>query len=217
MGKPLATYKSNDLVAVELYEGIYRIDNLLSEKERLYLLEIADSTSPDGWTMQNYKVLLEQAKYTYGEDDIENINAYIERNKASYWDDKLMEIADKEFCNTINERLSPFFGELYDLIYLQEIQRQYEGVGLDEHVDSGYDERIEFAVVIYVNDDFTGGELYFPEKGIEISPTAGSCLIFDTGADFLHGVRPVGPNGRRYAMAGFAWAKGSLDVWSKDH
>jgi hypothetical protein len=217
MSKPLATYSSEGLEAVEMYQGIYRIENLLQPEDIQYLRTLAESTDQDGWKKQNYKVLYEQAVYVYGEADTESIAQYIERNTSAYWDDKLLEIPDKDFCLKINKRLEPFFGDMYDLMSLEEIQRQYEGVGLGEHVDSEYDKRLEFAVVIYINDDFTGGELYFPTKGIEIKPIAGSCVLFDTGSDFLHGVRKVGPGPGRYAMAGFAWTPGVKGEWLKDH
>jgi hypothetical protein len=217
MSKPLATYSSEGLEAVELYESIYRIENVLQPEDIQYLRTLAESTNQEGWKEQNYKALYEQAAHVYGEEDLENIKDYIERNRSDYWDDKVIDIPDKDFCQKINKRLEPFFSGMYDLNSLEEIQRQYEGVGLDEHVDSEYDKRIQLAVVIYINDDFTGGELYFPTKDIEIKPIAGSCLIFDTGSEFYHGVRKVGPGPGRYAMAGFAWQLGSKESWLKDH
>jgi hypothetical protein len=217
MGKPLARYSSEGLQATELYEGIYEIKNLLDAEDIKYLRTLAETTKQHEWKIQNHKVLHSQAVEKYGPNDLDNIAKYIERNGTAYWDDKLIEIPDKDFCYKINKRLDPFFDGLYDLLYLEEVQRQYEGVGLDEHVDSEYDKRIKLAVVIYINDDFVGGELYFPTKGIEIKPTAGSCLIFDTGEEFLHGVRKVGPGPGRYAMAGFAWEYGTEGTWLDGH
>jgi hypothetical protein len=213
----LATYKSGTLEAVELYKGIYQIDNALQPEDILYLRTLAEGLPQDSWKERNHEVLHSQAVELYGEEAEEDIAAYIERNHSAYWDDKIIKIPDTAFNDKINQRLAPFFEGLYDLAYLEEVQRQYEGVGLDEHVDAEYDSRIKFAVVMYINDDFTGGELYFPLKGIEIKPKAGSCLIFDTGKEFLHGVRKVGPGPGRYAMAGFAWEYGTGEGWIASH
>lgn len=212
----LTTTKSGDLVAVEIHDGIFRIDSVLSTEDMAYLRNLSDTSSDADWRLRNYKVLREQAVGLYGEDE-SLIQGYVERNGSEYWDDKLIEIPDKDFCNKINERLKPFFEGNYDLVYLQEIQRQYAGVGLGEHYDQDYDMRVKRAVVIYVNDDFIGGELYFPDRNYEIRPLAGSCITFPASSDYVHGVREVGVGPQRYAMAGFAWEYGSIDSWVKDH
>lgn len=217
MTLPLATYIFDDLKATELHKGVYQIEHFLKEEEIKYLRTLAETTTSEGWKKRNHDVLRAHAAHVYGEEAEAEIQAYIDRNHTAYWDDKLIQIPDEDFCQRINDRLAPFFDGLYDLPYLEEIQRQYEGVGLDEHVDSDYDHRVRFAVVMYINDDFTGGELYFPTQGLEIKPVAGSCLIFSTGAEYLHGVRPVGAGPGRYAMAGFAWELGTKEAWLDDH
>lgn len=60
----------------------------------------------------------------------------------------------------------------------------------------------DFASVIYLNDDFEGGEIYWPNKDIEYKPQARSLAIFPGTNEFLHGVREV-PEGVRYTIASF--------------
>lgn len=60
----------------------------------------------------------------------------------------------------------------------------------------------DFGTVIYLNDDFEGGEIYWPNKGIEWKPIKGSLAIFPGTVEFLHGVRNV-PNGVRYTIPSF--------------
>jgi predicted 2-oxoglutarate/Fe(II)-dependent dioxygenase YbiX len=48
----------------------------------------------------------------------------------------------------------------------------------------------EFASIIYLNDDYDGGELYIPELNFEIKPKKGQLLCF-RGGKMLHGVRKV--------------------------
>ena len=58
----------------------------------------------------------------------------------------------------------------------------------------------EWAVIIYLNDIFEGGEIYFPETGDVYKPASGS-LIFFEGRQW-HGVRRV-TRGIRYASPGW--------------
>lgn len=58
------------------------------------------------------------------------------------------------------------------------------------------------ASLIYVNDNFEGGYLYFPQKHIEIKPRAGSLVTFTGNNDYLHGVTEV-TSGVRYTIASF--------------
>lgn len=74
------------------------------------------------------------------------------------------------------------------------------------HVDgSGYkdpenNKKIAFGVAIYLNDNFEGGELIYPEIGLVVTPKAGSMIIHD--ASLKHQVFPV-CSGERYSITTF--------------
>lgn len=59
-----------------------------------------------------------------------------------------------------------------------------------------------FASVIYLNDDYGGGAIHFPELGIELRPPVRTLLVFPGTLDYLHGVRPV-THGMRHTLASF--------------
>jgi hypothetical protein len=72
--------------------------------------------------------------------------------------------------------------------------RWEDGFGMDPHTDEAgglYPER-QFAVVLYLNEDYDGGEIYWPDLGVEMKPQAGD-LVWFRGDDkgLRHGVRPV--------------------------
>lgn len=77
------------------------------------------------------------------------------------------------------------------------------------------------ATLAYFNDDYDGGELYFPDQDLEIKPQAGSLLVFRGGGEYLHGVRRVGndSNRARYVLVAF-WEyeeKSPLvDFWERE-
>jgi hypothetical protein len=59
-----------------------------------------------------------------------------------------------------------------------------------------------FASVVYLNDDYGGGAIHFPELGIELRPPVRTLLVFPGTLDYLHGVRPV-THGMRHTLASF--------------
>ena len=62
----------------------------------------------------------------------------------------------------------------------------------------------DIASIFYINDDYEGGELYFPLQGIEFKPKARAAYFFPGDMNFIHGVRPV-LNGCRYTSP-FFWS-----------
>jgi hypothetical protein len=59
--------------------------------------------------------------------------------------------------------------------------------------------------VLYLNNDFGGGEIYFPQHDIELKPEPGTLVWFPATAEYLHGVREV-TSGLRLTISSF-WAK----------
>jgi hypothetical protein len=50
---------------------------------------------------------------------------------------------------------------------------------------------ITYSSVVYLNDNYSGGELYFPEYGLTFKPKAGDLITFPSNAKYIHGVTPV--------------------------
>jgi hypothetical protein len=61
----------------------------------------------------------------------------------------------------------------------------------------------DIAGLFYFNDDYEGGELYFPQHGIEFKPKAGAAYFFPGDRFYTHGVRPV-RSGNRFTSP-FFW------------
>lgn len=49
----------------------------------------------------------------------------------------------------------------------------------------------EYTAIIYLNDNYDGGNLYFPEYNLEINHTPGQLVYFPAGAEYAHGVSMV--------------------------
>jgi hypothetical protein len=68
------------------------------------------------------------------------------------------------------------------------------------HTDKEDREQFKTSAVLYFNNEFTGGEIYFPNIDFEYTPQKGDILIFPSGGkEFDHGVKKI-TSGSRYLM-----------------
>ena len=74
---------------------------------------------------------------------------------------------------------------------------QKEGENVPDHLNkwSGH-----LSSVIYLNDNYDGGELYFPDHNLEIKPGAGDYITWPGNRWYQHGVKEV-KNGVRYTLS----------------
>ena len=56
--------------------------------------------------------------------------------------------------------------------------------------------------LFYLNDDFIGGELFYPRHGIKVSPKPGLAVYHPGDIEYLHGVTPV-LSGERWVVPAF--------------
>jgi predicted 2-oxoglutarate/Fe(II)-dependent dioxygenase YbiX len=61
---------------------------------------------------------------------------------------------------------------------------------------------VDYGSIIYLNDNYVGGEIYFPQHGIEIKPKEGTLIFFPSSIYYLHGVKPI-MEGVRYTSPHF--------------
>jgi predicted 2-oxoglutarate/Fe(II)-dependent dioxygenase YbiX len=61
----------------------------------------------------------------------------------------------------------------------------------------------DLAGLFYINDDYEGGELYFPGQGIQFKPKAGAAYFFPGDKNYIHGVTEI-KSGIRYTVP-FFW------------
>ena len=61
----------------------------------------------------------------------------------------------------------------------------------------------DIASLFYLNDDYKGGELYFPLQNIKIKPVPGTAYFFPGDRNYIHGVTEI-ISGIRYVIP-FFW------------
>jgi len=82
--------------------------------------------------------------------------------------------------------------------YVQPAHSDYENYGLEPHI---YNWR-QVGCVLYLNDDFDGGDIHFPQHGVSIPIKPGMLAFFPGDVHHSHGVNRV-LNGSRYTVSSF--------------
>lgn len=59
----------------------------------------------------------------------------------------------------------------------------YMGPHVDINTDQYY---MAYTIVVYLNDDYEGGELNFPKLNVKIKPKAGSVMMYPSGEPYEH-------------------------------
>jgi len=65
----------------------------------------------------------------------------------------------------------------------------------------------DLSIVLYLNDDFEGGDFIFPDLKLRVRPEPGMMICFPSNHHYRHGVEPV-TKGNRYSIVCWAKVKG---------
>lgn len=84
----------------------------------------------------------------------------------------------------------------------------------DEHGKSGAFTRSRYAGFLYLNEDFEGGLLRFPDQNIDIRPKVGMLAVFDGGFKNMHEVSLI-TSGVRYTIGSF-WDDREEDAYPQE-
>lgn len=192
----------------DLNNNIYLIKNFLQEEEVENILSYIMSASEKDWETHYMDGVLSLAERKYGRTDIDNLVQEGLIEITHHWVDKNLSLPHW-LSEGISIRVKEIFDPIDNLIFdgVGTIQRQYSGAQLTEHVDNHADPFIEYAVIMYINDDYVDGELFFRKLGLKIKPERKSMIIFPSGEDYLHGVMPPGDGPMRYVLPSFVRRK----------
>jgi hypothetical protein len=84
----------------------------------------------------------------------------------------------------------------------------------DQHGNSGAFTRSRYAAFLYLNADFEGGILQFPDQNISIVPQIGMLAVFDGGFNNMHEVSLI-KSGVRYTIGSF-WDDREEDAYPEE-
>lgn len=86
------------------------------------------------------------------------------------------------------------------------ISKYFTGKQMGPHTDSYKDQDNSLiTVILYLNDNYEGGDLFFPEQNLIIKPQSGSIIVFPSTFPFVHESKKI-INGHKY-IASMFWVK----------
>lgn len=126
---------------------------------------------------------------------------YADRNggTAFPYNNRVMDIL-KKYAKTANLVQKEFFELDKDVIITKSFGSGWgPGTSGNPHIDAIEKEPfIEYSSVIYLNDDYVGGDIYFPKQNFAYTPKKYSAVFFPgNDYEYLHGVSKI-ESGNRY-------------------
>ena len=188
-------------------ENIVVFENFIEHEDLLLVQEFCPLI--DEWNNEQASIYAEDGTCLYN---------------ADYWN-------DRQCSDDILKRINPTVHTVVDK-YILKMQKQVEskfgcivlprppvimrwrpGIEQRPHADKQLNDgrpnafpTYDLSSLFYYNDDFEGGEIYFPQHDIEIKPKAGMAVMFVGDVNYLHGVRMV-TSGFRFTTPSFYTVK----------
>lgn len=190
-----------------LHDQILFVKNFLTDDELNTILKIINITPEEDWSIEYQKNLARFCMEKFGREDVDNLVAEGKFEITQGWDDKNLNISHEMISSILQRRLGNLVSLSDDSLELAgfgTLQRMQAGVELKAHTDQHTDPSIKYAAILYINDDYKDGTLFFKNKeNSDLRPTPGTLLVFPGNEEYEHGVRHVGEGTIRYVTVGF--------------
>lgn len=157
------------------------IENFVSDEDCQYFIEFFDELADKGIITDRH------TNENDGRSLVWNLDNPIFNQYAKKYFDIIADLYDGP------EKLYPHIVGLY---------RYGIGPGLGDHIDIMNDgcSECKMSGIIYFNDNYEGGEIWFPNLNFEVKPPKGSLIYYPAfGEEYRHGVRAI-TSGYRYAI-----------------
>ena len=174
---------------------IQEIENFLTEEEIGYLSDFAKNNT-----------LWDITETHYNENGTIIYDHRVWENRVATW--HTLQKSDKKVIEILNNIIGRLKITLEDFFNVEAyptspaivrwpigtLQHPHADKELHEGPDAGTPNDFpwyDLGTVFYLNDEYEGGELYFPLQGIEFKPKRGSVYFFPGDKNFIHGVKTV--------------------------
>ena len=168
-----------------------------------------------------YQNFLPEEDYLYLRNFVENTNKW-EQNSSPLWDKrsvnvhgligdkktlsvmlKLHNLTKQEITNNLNpeKEIRPELMQFQRTFKTEIDQPPHSDSTGNSGEDNGTSHR-KFSSLIYLNDQFSGGNLWFPNQNKEVVPKPNTLIIFPSTFEYSHGVKQV-TSGVRYSILEF--------------
>jgi hypothetical protein len=199
-------------------DNIVEIENFITEEEQQYLLNFAKNNTEWDITESQWN---ENGNIIYDHRVWENRVATVGTLKKA--DPKVVEI-----LTLVTERMQPIIENKFNVEVFPAapaivrwpvgtMQFPHADKELHEGPDAGTPNEFpwyDIGTVFYINDDYVGGELYFPKQNIVFKTKARGAYFFPGDMNYIHGVNKV-KEGCRYTFPLF-WTVTKLEREKND-
>ena len=199
-------FEANNFKCTDINDEILLVEDFISKEELNILLEIIATTPEEDWSIEYVTNLKRFCLEKFGRDDVDNLVAEGKFEITQNWNDKNLQITQYPISQIIHTRVDSLVRKVDSNLVLGgfgTLQRMQAKVQLKSHTDQHTDPSIRYAAILYLNDDYVDGELFFENLDIEVKPKPGSLLVFPGTDKYEHGVRHVGEGPIRYVVVGF--------------
>ena len=161
---------------------VFEILDFITEEEQNFIWNVIQNSTEEDWPLEVDNQFLKNDPSLSG---------------------RTFHIRDKhrKITTAIDERIENLFENNGWINQIATIQRFFPNTGMNAHVDNEVDDTVLFGVVIYLNDNYEGGEIHYPDLDLTIKPKARSVVIHPAG--LKHEVFPVKGNQKRYTFSLF--------------
>jgi hypothetical protein len=190
----------------EPIDHVLVVENFINKEQLDHIFNLINSLTEDDWTIEYTKNLKRFCLEKFGRDDVENLIAEGKFEVTEGWQDKNYDGHADPVVIEILEKLHALVDKTGQNLHqtgMVTFQRMKEGVELKAHTDQHTDPSIQYATILYLNDDYSAGELFFVNKDLQLKPKPGTLLVFPGTDEFNHGVKHVGKGLTRYVLVGF--------------
>jgi hypothetical protein len=173
--------------------NIFVIKNFITPNDALSLAGLAKSATREEWAKYNNT---DRDEHNEWEDRILLLDQCegFDTEKQKLVNDLFVKI-QKEINKILNK-------DIYEYTGFSGIYRASKGQLMKTHSDSGLGPKFKYGVVLYLNGDYQGGEIFYPNIGLEFKPEAYSLVLHPAHEAYRHGVKEV-YDGTRYSMTTF--------------
>jgi hypothetical protein len=186
---------------------VLMVENFLLKEELEEILSIIKGTPEEEWLVEYGNSLKRFCLEKFGTDDLDMLVKEGKFEITDNWYDKNLNIPNQELSRAMHERLQRLINKSdknLDLAGFATLQRMQPGTELKSHTDQHTDPSIKYAAILYINDDYSEGEIFFKNKPTKaIRPKPGSLLLFPGNEEYEHGVTHVKEGPIRYVTVGF--------------
>jgi hypothetical protein len=167
---------------INLDSNIFYIENFLSNKSHLQLLNFCNEGN---FIFEDKYIKQRGIKYIDRQNNKDYINAY------------------KEFVSIIEKMFNNDKHSLEYLSHVQTYKMHNDGLGYDKRWAMGPhfdDERpdifngepiVYFGLVYYINDNYDGGEITYPNQNIKFKPKANTLVVHPGSSNYVHQVEQI--------------------------